>query len=200
LLVRRTIRRIGYRGPDGAGTQGALGLAHARLSIIDVAGGQQPMASRDGSLWITYNGEIFNYLELRQTLEACGHVFATRSDTEVILAAYAAHGEDCVRDFNGHARRRLLFLSRDRLGVRPLFHARAARGFVFTSEIKALLAHPAVPRELDLCGLDEVFTFWSALGPRTVFRGVEELPPGHSSWTSCPAPRPSCCRPRCQGG
>ena len=188
-LLGRMIAAIAHRGPDATGvvTEGPVGLAHARLSIIDVAGGRQPMASRDGTLWITFNGEIFNHVELREELEARGHVFATRSDTEVILEAYAANGEDCVRHFNGQwafalwdARRRRLFLSRDRLGVRPLFHARTERGLVFGSEIKALLAHPHVPRELDLYGLDEVFTVWSTLAPRTVFRGVEELPPGHS--------------------
>jgi asparagine synthase (glutamine-hydrolysing) len=188
-LLKRMIGSVAHRGPDATGVhaEGPIGLAHARLSIIDVAGGQQPMSTRDGALWITFNGEIFNHVELREALEAEGHVFATRSDTEVILQAYAARGEDCVRDFNGQwafalwdARRRRLLLSRDRLGVRPLFHARTERGLVFGSEIKALLAHPEVPRALDLHGLDEVFTLWSTLAPRTVFRGVEELPPGHS--------------------
>ena len=188
-LLRRMIGRVGYRGPDDSGvhTGGPAGIANVRLSIIDVAGGQQPMASRDGTLWITFNGEIFNYVELRAELQARGHVFATRSDTEVILKAYEEKGEACVQDFNGQwafaiwdARRRRLFLSRDRLGVRPLFYAHTGSSLVFGSEIKSLLAHPAVPRELDLRGLDEVFTFWCALAPRTVFRGVEELPAGHS--------------------
>lgn len=188
-LLRQMIGRVGYRGPDGTGvhTDGPLGIAHVRLSIIDVAGGTQPMAGRNGTLWITFNGEIFNHVELRESLEARGHVFATRSDTEVILKAYEEKGEACVRDFNGQwafaiwdARRRRLFLSRDRLGERPLFYARTAGGLVFGSEIKSVLAHPDVPRELDLRGLDEVFTFWCALAPRTVFRGVHELPPGHS--------------------
>jgi len=188
-LLKRMIGSVAHRGPDATGVhaEGPVGLAHARLSIIDVAGGHQPMSSRDGSLWITFNGEIFNHVELREAMQAEGHIFATRSDTEVILQAYGARGEDCVRDFNGQwafalwdARRRRLVLSRDRLGVRPLFHARTEQGLVFGSEIKALLAHPDVPRALDLHGLDEVFTFWSTLAPRTVFRGVEELPPGHS--------------------
>jgi asparagine synthase (glutamine-hydrolysing) len=188
-LLRGMIGSIAHRGPDATDVhvEGRVGLAHARLSIIDVAGGAQPMTSLDGALTIVFNGEIFNHVELREELQARGHVFATRSDTEVVLEAYAAKGEDCVRDFNGQwafalwdARRRRLFLSRDRLGVRPLFHARTPRGLVFASEIKALLAHPDVPRALDLHGLDEVFTFWSTLAPRTVFRGVEELPPGHS--------------------
>ena len=188
-LLRRMVARIAHRGPDDAGIQveGSLGLAHARLSILDVEGGRQPMVSRDGSLWITFNGEIFNYVELRDELRARGHAFTTRSDTEVILEAYQQRGEACVHAFNGQwafalweARRRRLFLSRDRLGVRPLFYARTGRALVFASEIKALLAHPDVPRELDLRGLDEVFTLWHSLAPRTVFRGIAELPPGHS--------------------
>ncbi len=188
-LLRDMIGEVAHRGPDGSGVHvdGPVGIAHARLSIIDVAGGAQPMGGGDGTLWITFNGEIFNYLELRAGLEARGHRFATRSDTEVILHMYEEHGEACVRQFNGQwafaiwdARRRRLMLSRDRLGVRPLYYARTARGLVFGSEIKSLFAHPDVPRELDLHGLDEVFTFWSALAPRTAFRGVHELPPGHT--------------------
>jgi asparagine synthase (glutamine-hydrolysing) len=188
-LLWRMIGQVDYRGPDGTGvhTDGPLGIAHARLSVIDVAGGQQPMASHDATLWITFNGEIFNHVELRARLEARGHAFATRSDTEVILRTYEDKGEACVQDFNGQwafaiwdGRRRRLFLSRDRLGVRPLFYAHTGRALVFGSEIKSLLVHPEVPRELDLRGLDEVFTFWCALAPRTVFRGVHELPPGHS--------------------
>jgi asparagine synthase (glutamine-hydrolysing) len=193
-LLRRMIARIAHRGPDGTGIQvgSSIGLAHTRLSIIDVEGGQQPMASLDGSLWITFNGEIFNYVELREELRARGHAFATSSDTEVILETYQERGEACVHDFNGQwafalwdARRRRLFLSRDRLGVRPLFYARTGSALVFASEIKALFAHPDVPRELDLRGLDEVFTLWHPLAPRTVFRGIEELPPGHSMTVDC---------------
>jgi asparagine synthase (glutamine-hydrolysing) len=188
-LLRRMIASVGHRGPDGTGVhaEGPIGFAHARLSIIDVAGGRQPMASRDGRLWITFNGEIFNYIELREELQARGYTFATRSDTEVILRSYEAYGEACVERFNGQwafaiwdARRRRLFLSRDRLGVRPLFYARTTGGLVFGSEIKTLLGHPDVPRELDLGGLDEIFTFWCTRAPRTAFRGVEALPPGHS--------------------
>lgn len=188
-LLWRMIEPLRHRGPDGAGVHvdGPAGLAHTRLGIIDIAGGQQPMASRAGTLWIAFNGEVFNYIELRERLEARGHRFSTRSDTEVVLKAYEDKGEACVRDFNGQwafaiwdVRRRRLFLSRDRLGVRPLYYADTGRGLAFASEIKGLLEHPDVPRELDLHGIDDVFTFWSALSPRTVFRGVNELPPGHS--------------------
>ncbi len=188
-LVQRMLAAIRHRGPDESGVrvEGPAGLAHARLSIIDLEGGHQPMGNEDGSLWITFNGEIFNYLELRELLQAKGHRFATRSDTEVILHAYEEYGEDCVRQFNGQwafaiwdTRRKTLFLSRDRLGVRPLFYTTAGRKFLFGSEVKALLAHPEVMRQLDPVGLDQVFTFWCPLAPRTVFRDIWELPPGHN--------------------
>ena len=188
-LLRGMIRAIRYRGPDAEGvwTEGPLGLAHARLSIIDLSGGQQPMTSADGSLWITYNGEIFNYIELRTELIEAGHHFATQSDTEVILQMYAAKGERCVEYFNGQwafaiwdGRQRKLFLSRDRAGVRPLFFTRSSTSFVFASELKAILAHPATAPEIDLATLDQVFTFWSGLSPNTMIKGVQELPPGHS--------------------
>lgn len=188
-LVGRMLAAIRHRGPDAYGVriEGAAGLAHARLSIIDLQGGGQPMTNEDGSLWITFNGEIFNYVELREVLQAKGHRFATRSDTEVILHAYEEYGEDCVHRFNGQwafalwdVRRKTLFLSRDRLGVRPLFFATVGEKFLFGSEIKAIFAHPAAVRELDPIGLDQVFTFWCPVAPRTVFRGVCELPPAHN--------------------
>ena len=146
------------------------------------------MTTSDGKLAITFNGEIFNYLELRAELESVGYQFRTRSDTEVILHAYAHFGADCVHKFNGQwafaiwdfARRRL-FLSRDRLGVRPLFYATADGGaFLFGSEIKALFAHPVLRREIDFEALNQVFTFWHCLAPRTIFRGISQLPAGHS--------------------
>ena len=188
-LLRSMVTTLHHRGPDDSGlhAEGPVGLAHARLSILDLAGGAQPMTSQDGTLALSFNGEIFNYLELREELARRGRRFLTRSDTEVILHLYDEYGEDCVHHMNGQwafalwdARRQRLFLSRDRIGVRPLFHTRASGQFLFASEVKALFAHPAVPRELDLRGLGEVFTFWCTLAPRTVFRGVEELPPGHS--------------------
>jgi asparagine synthase (glutamine-hydrolysing) len=178
-----------HRGPDASGVygDGAAALAHARLSIIDIGGGAQPMRTADGRLAITFNGEIFNFVELRQQLEARGHRFATRSDTEVILHAYDEWDERCVERFNGQwafaiwdARRQRLFLSRDRVGIRPLFYARTPDALVFASEIKALFAHQGVPRALDPQALAQVFTFWVTLPPRTPFAGVYQLPPGHS--------------------
>jgi len=188
-LLRSMIAQLRHRGPDDAGvyTNQALGFGHARLAIIDTTGGHQPMSTQDGSLWITFNGEIFNYIELRKELQARGHRFATASDTEVILHAYREDGEACVHRLNGEwafaiwdAGRRTLFLSRDRMGIRPLFYTTAERVFLFASEIKALLAHPAVHPRLDLRALDQIFTFWCTLPPRTAFEGIRELPPGHS--------------------
>ena len=188
-VLQRMIGAIAHRGPDDEGMfiADAVGLAHARLSIIDVAGGHQPMSNEDGTLWITFNGEIFNYIELREELESRGHRFATKSDTEVILHAYEEKGERCVDGLNGQwafaiwdgpAKR--LFLSRDRMGVRPLYYTTVGTSFLFASEIKSLFRHPRVKRELDLRSLDQTFTFWAPLSPGTPFRDVLELPPGHS--------------------
>ncbi len=186
----RMIASIRHRGPDAVGfwQEGPVALGHARLSIIDLAGGAQPMPNPSGSLQISFNGEIFNYRELRQELISRGHRFATHSDTEVILHLYEEKGEECVQEMNGQwafaiwdSRARKLFLSRDRLGIRPLYYTRTGDGsFVFGSEVKALLSHPAVHRGVDLKGLDETFTFWCPIAPRTVFEKIEQLPPGHS--------------------
>ncbi len=187
--LRGMIGMLAHRGPDDTGfhAENGVGLAHARLSIIDLAGGHQPMCNEDSSLWITFNGEVFNYLELREDLLSKGHKFATQSDTEVILHLYEEKGEDCVQYLNGQwafaiwdNKRRRLFLSRDRLGVRPLFYTQANKTFLFASEIKAIFAHPAVTREIDVNGLDEVFTYWCTIPPTTLFRNIHELPPGHS--------------------
>jgi len=183
------IAPLSHRGPDGKGIflGAGAGLAHARLSIIDLAGGAQPMSTADGSLWITFNGEIFNYLELRDELIQKGHRFATRSDTEVILHLYQEEGEDCVRRLNGQwafaiwdVTQNKLFLSRDRLGVRPLFYTQTNDKFLFASEIKALFACPGIERELDSVALDQIFTFWFTLAPRTAFKNIWQLPPAHS--------------------
>jgi asparagine synthase (glutamine-hydrolysing) len=178
-----------HRGPDAHAVHvaGPVGLAHARLSIIDLQCGAQPMSTIDGHTWITFNGEIFNYIELREKLIAKGHRFATRSDTEVILNAYREFGEECVRHFNGQwafaiwdERERKLFLSRDRFGVRPLFYTQVGDTFLFASEIKALLRFPEVSAEIDLKGLDQIFTFWVTVPPRTAFKNIFQLPPACS--------------------
>lgn len=182
------IGTLHHRGPDGQGVFAADGvaLAHARLSIIDLAGGAQPMTNEDGALQVVFNGEIFNYVELRRTLLARGHRFATDSDTEVIVHLYEEHGEDFVEHLNGQfaialwdAPRRRLVLARDRTGIRPLFVARIGGGLAFASELKALFRLPELPRRLNPEVLAEVFSFWAPLEPHTVFEGVESLPPGH---------------------
>jgi asparagine synthase (glutamine-hydrolysing) len=186
-LLQAMIRTMGHRGPDEYGVycDGQIGLGHARLSIIDLSGGHQPMGYADRSLWITFNGEIYNYVELRKDLESRGHHFTTQSDTEVILHCYEEEGEECVRRFNGQwalaiwdDRMKRLFLSRDRLGVRPLYYTWKDKCFIFSSEIKAILSDPGITREVDWIGLDQLFTLWCTLPPRTVFKGIEELPPG----------------------
>jgi asparagine synthase (glutamine-hydrolysing) len=178
-----------HRGPDGCGAyrDSRVGLGHARLSIIDLVTGQQPLSNEDGTLWIVFNGEIFNYLELRAELETLGHRFRTRSDTEVIVHAWEAWGEDAFRRFNGQwavalwdRRSATLVLSRDPLGILPLCFCEHGGRLYFASEAKALFAADGgIPRGFDPRGLAEVFTFWSALPPRTVFAGVAELEPGH---------------------
>lgn len=182
------IGELRHRGPDDQGLwrQGEIGLAHARLSIIDPAGGHQPMASANGQLQVVFNGEIFNFIELRAALEAAGRRFRTRSDTEVILHLYELQGDRFVEQLNGQfaialwdARQRRLVLARDRAGIRPLYFAWADGRLLFASEIKALLALPELPRRLDPAGLAEAFTTWAPLAPRTVFEGIHQLPPGH---------------------
>jgi asparagine synthase (glutamine-hydrolysing) len=187
--LQQMTRSLAHRGPDGSGTlvDGSIGLGHQRLAILDPEGGIQPMKTEDGTLSIAFNGQVFNHVELREQLCARRYRFSTRSDTEVVLQLYREHGPDCVRLLNGdwafalwdRSRRRLL-LSRDRMGVRPLFYTVARRTLVFGSEIKALFAFPAVPRALDLEALDQIFTFWTPLTPRTLFKDVFELAPGHS--------------------
>lgn len=187
-LLERMIRQVAHRGPDGYGfhVDGPVGLAHARLSIIDLAGGDQPIHNEDKTVWVVFNGEIFNYIELRQDLAARGHRFYTRSDTEVIVHAYEEYGQDFVRHLNGQFaialwddRRRHLVLARDRVGIRPLFYARLGGALLFASEAKCLFAHAAVQRRLNATALGELFTYWSVLPPATIFEGIYSLPPGH---------------------
>jgi asparagine synthase (glutamine-hydrolysing) len=191
-LLERMIHALHHRGPDGYGylESPGIGLAHARLSIIDLATGDQPIRNETGTVQVVFNGEIFNYLELRQRLVAAGHRFYTQSDTEVIVHAYEEFGLDFVTELNGQfaialwdATERRLVLARDRVGIRPLLYARCRDGLVFASEAKSLFASGLVRAELDPVGLAEVATFWSAVAPRTPFTGVEALPPGHiATW------------------
>lgn len=190
-LLRKMLGAVRHRGPDEFGVylfgdnETRIGLGSARLSIIDLVGGQQPISNEDGTLWIVFNGEVFNYRELRSQLESFGHRFRTETDTEVLLHLFEQHGPDCIHRLNGQfafaiwdARQRRLFLARDRCGVRPLFYAFRGGMLVFGSEIKAILCHPEIQAELDPVTLDQIFTFWSPLPPRTAFQGIHSLPPG----------------------
>jgi asparagine synthase (glutamine-hydrolysing) len=185
--LEEMVATLRHRGPDASGVQlcGDAGLAHARLSIIDLAGGAQPMSNEDGTVWITFNGEIYNYLELRDDLAARGHVFRTRSDTEVIVHAFEEYGPAAVEQFNGQfalaiwdTRARALFLARDRFGKKPLYFARKGSRFIFASEMKAVLADPAVDRAIDPRALRQIQAFWCTVPPRTIFSDVSELAPG----------------------
>ncbi len=178
-----------HRGPDAQGIYRDrwCGLAHTRLAIIDLAGGAQPMRDADGDCVIAYNGEVFNFRELRDELAGLGYAFRTSCDTEVVIQAYRAWGEAALAKFNGqfafalwNRRTRTLVVARDRLGVRPLYVAEHAGRVYFASEVKALLgAVPSLPRALDPAGIAETFTFWTVVAPRSVFAGIAELPPGH---------------------
>jgi asparagine synthase (glutamine-hydrolysing) len=182
------IATLHHRGPDGTGfyCEGPVGLAHARLSIIDLAGGDQPIHNPARDAWVVFNGEIFNFVELRAELEREGRRFYTHSDTEVIVHLYDRDGPDFVQHLNGQfaialwdAKRQRLVLARDRTGIRPLFYAQPGGRLAFASEAKALFALKDMPRRLDPMGLAEVFTYWAPVGARSVFEGVESLPPGH---------------------
>lgn len=187
-LILRMSWALRHRGPDGSGhfIDGAIGLGHRRLSIIDLNGGAQPIANEDGTLQIVFNGEIYNYLELRDELRSHGHTFTTNSDTEVILHGYEQWGADCVQHLNGifafaiwDGERRRIYIARDHLGVKPLYYSLAGNRFVFASEIKAILQVPEIQPDVDLEALSQLFTLRFVPSPRTLFHGIAKLPPGH---------------------
>ncbi|MFH1718751.1 MAG: asparagine synthase (glutamine-hydrolyzing), partial [Planctomycetota bacterium] len=182
-----------HRGPDESGIylDDRVGLGHARLSIIDLSSGVQPIHNEDKSMWIVYNGEIFNYLELKQNLLQKGHRFYTTSDTEVLLHLYEEEGPDCLAKLNGQfalaiwdAKKKELFLARDRVGIRPLYYTMLGNTMIFGSEIKSIFMNANVPRRIDPVAMDQIFTFWTTLTPRTAFKDIYELPPGHYLKTS----------------
>jgi asparagine synthase (glutamine-hydrolysing) len=179
-----------HRGPDEGGMhiEPGVGLGHRRLSIIDLSTGQQPLYNEDNSVCVVFNGEIYNYLELIPELQAIGHIFHTRSDTEVIVHAWEAWGESCVDRFRGmfafalwDRNRETLFLARDRLGVKPLFYAILDDGmFLFGSELKSVLAHGGLKREIDPCAIEEYFALGYVAEPRAIFKQARKLPPAHT--------------------
>jgi asparagine synthase (glutamine-hydrolysing) len=181
-------QHIVHRGPDDDGffVEENVGLAMRRLSIIDVKTGHQPLANENQDVWIVYNGEIYNHAELRAGLEARGHRYRTRSDTETIVHLYEEYGRDCVKHLRGmfafviwDRRKRVLFAARDRLGIKPLYYRWDGRAFLFGSEIKAILAYPGVAAEFNRGSLAEYLAFGYITGPQTMFTGVRKLMPGH---------------------
>jgi len=189
-LLRQMTRLMEHRGPDDEGLylDGAVGLGFRRLSIIDLSGGAQPMSNEDDSLWIVFNGEIYNFLDLRPALEAQGHHFKTRADTEVILHTYEQYGrQEGLNQLNGmfglglwDAARRQIVLARDTFGVKPLYYYDDGQRLIFGSDIKPILAYPGVPRQVDLHALDEYLTFRFVPAPGTLFQNIHKLPPGYA--------------------
>ena len=187
-ILRRMLGLIRHRGPDAFGIYIGknAGLAHARLSIIDLTGGDQPIHNEDKTVWIVYNGEVFNYPELREEVERRGHRFYTRTDTEILVHLYEDEGMNFFHKLNGQfglalwdQKKQQLLLARDRLGIRPLFYYQRDGRLVFGSEIKAIFADREIPRAMDLRTVSDIFTCWSAIGSDTAFKDVNQLMPGH---------------------
>jgi asparagine synthase (glutamine-hydrolysing) len=187
-LVKAMADTISHRGPDDEGyhVSGPIGLGFRRLSIIDLNTGHQPISNEDGSVWIVFNGEIYNYKELREFLLSRGHVFKTRTDTEVIVHLYEEFGESCVEKLRGmfafavwDDRNKLLFIARDRLGIKPLYYASSSKSLVFASEMKAILADPEVRRDVEPAMIDRFLSFNYTPGEETFFKNIHKLQPGH---------------------
>lgn len=187
-IVERMANLLAHRGPDDAGLycDSSVALGHRRLSIIDLSTGKQPISNEDRNVWTVFNGEIYNFRELRRDLLARGHRFATATDTEVIVHLYEEYGESCVSQLQGmfafaiwdRTKRRLL-LARDRVGIKPLYYAKTADGLMFASELKSLLADPQCPREIDPLAIDRFLTFRYAAGSETLLKGICKVDPGH---------------------
>jgi len=187
-LLRRMNDTQHHRGPDEGDTyvEPGVGFGHRRLSVIDIAMGQQPLGNEDGSVMVCYNGEIYNYRELTAQLKELGHTFKTKSDTEVIVHAWEEWGEDCVHHFRGmfaiglwDRNRQVMFLARDRLGVKPLYYAMTPDGwFAFSSELKALRMHPSLPRTIDPQAVEDYFAYGYVPEPKTIYQGALKLSPG----------------------
>jgi asparagine synthase (glutamine-hydrolysing) len=187
-LIDRMLAVIGHRGPDGQGKflSGAIGLGHKRLSIIDLNTGDQPMTNEDGTIWLVYNGEIYNFHELREELIRKGHTFRSTCDTEVIIHLYEEYGTECLSRLRGmfafalwDKTSRILFLARDRVGIKPLYYVDTGKALLFGSEIKALLCDPEVAREVAPEAIHRFLTFLYLPGNQTLFKGIRKLEPGH---------------------
>lgn len=186
--IESMLRSISYRGPDESGAYFSryAALGNVRLSIIDIEGGQQPLSDRSGRFWIVFNGEIFNYKELKISLEKKGCTFQTKSDTEVLVELFSLYGKKCVDLLNGQfvfaiwdKQKEELFIARDRVGIRPLFYNISDGVLSFASEIKSIFSLPDIPREFCDESLSQIYTFWTTITPNTPFKGILELPPGH---------------------
>ena len=179
---------VPLRGLAGRDGDGYVGLGHRRLSIIDLKSGQQPLSNEDGRVWISFNGEIYNFPELKAELEAAGHTFKTNSDTETIVHGWEEWGESLAPRLRGmfalaiwDERKQVLFLSRDRLGKKPLYYAESEGRFLFGSEIKAILAAPGVSREIDPTALSDYLSLLYVPAPKSIFKAVRKLPAGYSA-------------------
>jgi asparagine synthase (glutamine-hydrolysing) len=186
-ILADMLRVLHHRGPDDSGVHfdKDLALGMRRLSIIDLGGGKQPITNEDGTIVTVFNGEIYNYRELRDDLESRGHTLVTESDTEVIVHLYEEYGESCPNYLRGmfgfavwDSRQRRLFVARDRLGIKPLYFTQTGGALIFASEIKAILQHPAVRVELNVEALNNYLTLKYVPAPQTIFTGISALPPG----------------------
>lgn len=187
-VVRSMMTCMQHRGPDDEGMylNGCVALGHRRLSIIDLQTGKQPISNEDGKVWIVFNGEIYNYADLRSDLQIRGHLFRTKTDTEVIIHAYEEYGEDCLLRFRGmfafaiwDAKKRKLFLARDRIGIKPLYYCVTGESFIFASEMKAILCNETVRREVDPRIIDRFLTYYYVPGEKTLIKGIYKVPTGH---------------------
>src|SRR5664280_780935 len=190
-LIDRMMGTLQHRGPDGQGKylSGSVGLGHTRLSIIDLTGGAQPFSNEDNTVWIVFNGEIYNFQELQQDLKARGHVFRSSSDTEVIIHLYEEYGTDCLSRLQGmfafaiwDDRRKALFCARDRVGIKPFYYADTGKAFIFGSELKSMLVDDDIPRDIDLQAIDNFLAYSYIPGEGTLFRSIRKLSPGHYIW------------------
>ncbi len=188
-VLRRMCAAMVHRGPDDEGVycSGRAGLGMRRLSIIDLSTGHQPISNEDGTVWVVFNGEIYNHTSLRERLQASGHRYKTQADTETIVHAYEEYGHDCVKHLRGmfafaiwDARRQRLFAARDRLGIKPFYYRATGQSFIFGSEIKTVLAHPDARSEFNRSGLPEFLAFGYLSGEETLYRGIRKLMPGHT--------------------